>query len=149
LWFRTDDKADGRSIPITASDSPNSAQKTMSDSITVCIVGLFMIAQQVSIVVGITATLILTMIDLCFWSLSMQGIIPARWWVLISAAVGSLPFDSFESKAGMAFMFIGLQTSVISIFTAVLFSLGFNHSSETLSTFLHWLNVESLILSSI
>ena len=46
------------------------------------------------VLLAILAAAILVITDQTFWSLQMQGIIPARWWILISAAVGSLPYET-------------------------------------------------------
>ena len=50
------------------------------------------------VLLAILAAASLVITDQTFWSLQMQGIIPARWWILISAAVGSLPYETFMSK---------------------------------------------------
>ena len=114
-----------------------------------------------AVVVAMLAAAILVITDQTFWSLQMQGIIPARWWIIISAAVGSLPYDTFISKKSktdedktmqvlqsLGFMFIGMQISINAVNTAVLSSLGFQHDSAKLSFFLRWLNVQTLISSS-
>ena len=100
------------------------------------------------------ATTCLVLADQSFWLEKKQGLIPARWWILVSALIFSLPISCFVPRGsgqegvmiGQLLIMLVSQIGAGCVYTAVLFSLGNNLNSDTVMLFLRWLNVETIIV---